>query len=170
MTPKSPLRIFSDVSTAFGSNIIRMFFITALAISAALGIPDSASAEQHREKRASDTWETSASEDSVHFARRSSSIDEVASQIIQRHAAKLRSNPDLQITLIAHTDALGSASLELATGQARLDAVRERLEESKIAAGRIRTENHGSESSSLPPCADDECRANKRRVDFLFSR
>lgn len=78
--------------------------------------------------------------------------------------------PDLQITVIAHTDDLGSASIELATGQERLNAVRKRLEESKIVPGRIRTENHGSESRSDEPCADEECRRKKRRVDFLFRR
>ncbi|MDO8341032.1 MAG: OmpA family protein [Candidatus Woesebacteria bacterium] len=157
------------MSTAFGPNIMRMFFIAALAISAAMGVPDSASAEQYPVKRVPDTWESSVSEDSIHFDLGSSSIDAIASQIIQRHATKLRSSPDLQVTLIAHTDDLGSTSLELATGQARLEAVRKRLAESKIAAARIRTENHGSESHSLPPCADDVCRTNKRRVDFLFS-
>lgn len=158
------------MTPAIGPNVIRLLFIPALAACVAIVVPVSASAEQYRVKRVSDTWETSASEDSVHFARRSSSIDEVASQIIKRHAAKLRSNPDLQITLIAHTDDLGSASLELAMGQARLDAVRRQLEESKIAARRIRTENHGGESRSAPPCADEECQRTNRRVDVLFNR
>jgi outer membrane protein OmpA-like peptidoglycan-associated protein len=132
--------------------------------------PAAAAERTYRVKRVPDTWEVSASEDSVYFDLGSSSIDEAASRIIQRHVDKLRTAPDLRITVIAHTDDLGSASMELATGQERLDAVRKRLEEQKITPGRIRTENHGSESRSDHPCADVECRSKKRRVDFLFYR
>lgn len=132
--------------------------------------PAAVAEERYRVKRVPDTWQISASEDSIYFDLGSSSIDETAFQVIQRHLAKLRSAPDLQITVIAHTDDLGSASMELAAGQQRLDAVRKRLKESKIAPGRIHTENHGSESRSDEPCADEECRRKKRRVDFLFRR
>jgi len=144
----------------------------AILVMIAIGIipPIAVAEEYYRVKRVPDTWEISASADSIYFDIESSSIDEAAYRIIQRHVAKLRSAPDLKITVIAHTDDLGSASIELATGQERLDAVRKRLEESKIAPGRIRTENHGSESRSTQPCAEEECRRHKRRVDFLFQR
>ena len=133
-------------------------------------VPVAIPAEQNRVRRVPDTWEATPSEDSIYFDLGSSSIDDAAALIVQRHIAKLRSAPDLQIRVIAHTDDLGGASIELATGQARLAAVRKRLEESKISPGRIRMENHGSESRSAQPCADEECRRTKRRVDFLFFR
>lgn len=141
-----------------------------LALTLIGAIPAAVADERYSVKRVPDTWQISASEESIYFDLGSSSIDETAFQVIQRHVAKLRSAPDLKITVIAHTDDLGSASMELATGQQRLDAVRKRLEESRIAPGRIHTENHGSESRSDNPCADEECRRKKRRVDLMFHR
>lgn len=168
--PKSPLRISRTRSTVCGANSNRLLLVAMLAMGAAVLVPAATAEEHYRVRRVPDTWKISGSEDSIYFDLGSSSIGEAASRIIQRHVAKLRSAPDLQITVIAHTDDLGSASIELATGQERLNAVRKRLEESKIVPGRIRTENHGSESRSDEPCADEECRRKKRRVDFLFRR
>lgn len=167
---RSHLRISRADTNAFGCNTRCRVLIAILGMIVAGVFSAAVAEERYRVKRVPDTWEISASEDSIYFDLASSSIDEAASRIIQRHAAKLRSAPYLQITLIAHTDDLGSASIELATGQERLDAVRRRLEDAKISPGRIRTENHGSESKSTQPCAEEECRRNKRRVDFLFQR
>lgn len=168
--PKSHLRTSRGGSNAFGFATSYVVFTAILAMSILAFAPGAVAEDYSRVARVPDTWEISATEDSIYFDLGSSSIDEAASQIIQRHASKLRSVPDLQITVIAHTDDLGSASIELATGQERLDAVRKRLEESKIRPGRIRMENHGSESRSAQPCADEECRRKNRRVDFLFQR
>ena len=144
--------------------------MTILAISTIVVVPAAVAEQHYRVQRIPDTWKSSASEDSIYFDLGSSSIDEAASQVLQRHVAKLRSAPEIKIVLIAHTDDLGSASIELAKGQERLDVVRKRLEEAKIGPERIRTENHGSESRSAPPCSDADCRRQKRRVDFLFQR
>jgi len=168
--PKSRLRISRAGSNACGPAFSSLLFAAMLAMSAAMAGPAAAAEEHYRVRRVPDTWAFSASEDSIYFDLGSSLIDEAAAQIIQRHVAKLRSAPDLQIVVIAHTDNLGSASIELATGQERLDAVRKRLEESKIAPERIRMENHGSESRSDQPCAKEDCRRKKRRVDFLLQR
>lgn len=167
---RSHLRISRADTNAPGFTTRCGILIAILAMIVAGASSAAVAEERYSVKRVPDTWEISPSEDSIYYDLASSSIDEAASLIIQRHVAKLRSAPNLQITLIAHTDDLGSASIELATGQERLDAVRKRLEDSKISSGRIRTENHGSESRSIQPCADDECRRHKRRVDFLFQR
>ena len=167
---RSLLRTSRVGSTACGAASNLLFLVAMLAMSAAVFVPAAAAEQHYRVRRVPDTWEISGSEDSIYFDLGSSSIDEAGSRIIQRHVDKLRSAPDLQITVIAHTDDLGSASIELAAGQERLDAVRKRLAESKIAPGRIRTENHGSERRSDEPCADEGCRRKRRRVDFLFHR
>lgn len=168
--PKSRLQICNDLIAPFGPSVTRLLFIAGLAIGAALPAPAASAAAHVRVHRVPDTWETSASDDSVYFDPGSSSLDDVDSQTVQRHVSKLRAAPELRIVVIAHANDLGSSSLELAKGQERLDAVRKLLEESKISPGRIRTENHGSESRSSPPCADEECRRGNRRVDFLFHR
>lgn len=168
--PKSHLQICKDLISLLGPCVTRLLFIAGLAISAALWAPAVSAAEHVRVHRVADTWETSASDDSIYFDPGSSSLDAAASQTVQRHVSKLRVAPELHIVVIAHVNDLGSSSLELAKGQERLDAVRKLLEESKISAGRIRMENHGSENRSSPPCADEECRRRNRRVDFLLHR
>ncbi len=168
--PKSHLQICRAWRNAFRYSTQRLVLMTILAMSTTVVVPAVVTEEHYRVKRIPDTWKSSASEDSIYFDLGSSSIDEAASQVLQRHVAKLRSAPELKIVVIAHTDDLGSASIELAKGQERLDVVRKRLEEAKIGPERIRTENHGSESRSAPPCADEDCRRQKRRVDFLFQR
>ncbi len=168
--PRSHFRISDADAKAFGFTTACRVLIAALALTFIGAASAAVAEERYRVKRIPDTWEISASEDSIYFDLGSSMIDDAASQVIQRHVAKLRSTPDLQVVVIAHTDDLGSASMELAKGQERLDAVRKRLEESKVVSGRIRTENHGHESKSPQPCADEDCRRQKRRVDFLFRR
>lgn len=168
--PKSRLQICNDPISSFGPSVIHLLFIAGLAIGAALPAPAASAAALVRVHRVPDTWETSASDDSIYFDSGSSLLDHADSQTVQRHVSKLRAAPELYIVVIAHASDLGSSSLELAKGQERLDAVRKLLEESKISSSRIRTENHGSESRSFPPCADEECRRQKRRVDFLFQR
>jgi K(+)-stimulated pyrophosphate-energized sodium pump len=150
--------------------ITHWILIGAAVFCTGVGFPAAAGAEQNRVKHIPDTWETSGSDTSIYFELGSSSIDDAAGQAIQRHAAKLRAAPELLVTVIAHTDDLGSSSFELAKGQERLDVVRKKLEESKVSPARIRTENHGSESRSPLRCEDEECRAKNRRVDFLFYR
>lgn len=164
------LQIYSDVPPPLGPSLLRRTIICAVVVCTSLVVPAATGMERSRVQRVPDTWATSASDASVYFVLGSASIDDTAAQIIEHHATRLRATPQLRVTVIAHTDDLGSSSLELATGQERLEAVRKRLEEAKISSTRIRTENHGSENRSAEPCADEECRGKNRRVDFLFHR
>lgn len=127
-----------------------------------------ARAEVPEIQRLPDTSDPSA--DSIYFAAGSTEIDPYAEMTVQRHATRLKALPDLYVTVVAHTDELGSASLELARGQHRLDAVRRLLEEARIQPSRIRTVNQGSEDVAKEPCADDECRRRRRRIDFIFHK
>lgn len=131
-------------------------------------MPIAAPGGQNGIQRLPDAWQAHASIDSIYFAGGAATIDEAAEEVIQRHVARLRGAPGPSVTIVAHTEDLGSASLELARGQERLDAVRRRLEESGIAARRIRSLNQGGEGNSGQECADEDCRRFRRRVDFLF--
>lgn len=168
--PKCRLRIYSVVTNVSGFSVDRWLVIVGLAISVAISVSTATAAENSRVPRVPDTWQTAASDDSIYFGIGSSSIGDAAAQTMQRHMVKLKAAPQLHVTVIAHTNDLGSSSLELAKGQERLDVVRKRLEESRISPGRINTENQGSENRSGSLCADEECRRNNRRVDFLFHR
>lgn len=135
-------------------------------------LPMASGAADHKDRipvrRVPDTWATAPTDDSVYFERGSLAIDGTALALIQRHAAKLDAVPALQVTLIAHTEDLGSSSIELAQGQELLDVVRRRLKELRIAPDRTHTENHGAENRSVERCTDDDCARKSRRVDFVF--
>lgn len=142
----------------------------ALMATPAVGADDLDNSGSGRVLRMPDTWEVTATDNSIYFDEGSSSIEADAAELLRRHAAKLRTMPGLQITLIAHTTDLGSSSLELARGQERLEAVRKRLEDLKVPPSRIRTENHGSEQRNAQTCDDDNCLSRNRRVDILVHR
>lgn len=173
--PKSFTLIFGTLRTAFWCFIHRLCLVSTLIIGTLMVHPAAVAdqldnPEGIRVLRMPDTWRVTATDTSIYFDQGSSLIGVDAAELIRRHAAKLRAMPGLQITLIAHTGDLGSSSLELARGEDRLEAVRKRLEDLKVPLGRIRTENHGSESRNAEPCTDDECRNRNRRVDILFHR
>jgi outer membrane protein OmpA-like peptidoglycan-associated protein len=119
-------------------------------------------------RRLPDARDARPNEDSIYFAQGSALIDAVALRTIQRHITRLAASPGLYATIVAHSDDLGSVSMEVARGQARLDAVRQLIEEAKIQPTRLRAINLGGESDSVSACADEDCRRLRRRVDFLF--
>ena len=121
-------------------------------------------------ERLPDGRDTQPGRDSVYFAAASAALDDEARQVIDRHVAKLAANPGLNLTLVAHTDELGSTALEIARGQDRLNVVQRVLEDARISPWRIRTLKLGSEVPPAEDCSDDDCRRLRRRVDFLFHR
>lgn len=141
---------------------------TAAILVTLLGLCASVAANPVGITRLPDASQAVPSDDSLYFAAGSANLDTEANLVLQRHAAKLRAHPGLQVTIVAHTDDLGSASLELVRSQLRLDAVRQYLEAANIAPARVRTLNHGSEAGGSSICDDDACRRTRRRVDFLF--
>lgn len=173
--PKGPALISGTSSLAIWCRRRRLCLVATLVAgtlmaTAAVGAGDPDNAGQVRVLRMPDTWEVTATDNSIYFDQGSSLIEADAAELLRRHAARLRAMPGLQITLIAHTTDLGSSSLELARGQERLEAVRKRLEELKVPPSRIRTENHGSERRNAQTCDDDNCLSRNRRVDILVHR
>lgn len=121
-------------------------------------------------ERLPDGRDAKPSESSVFFPASSAKLDAEAMRVISRHIEKLLASPHLNLTLVAHTDELGSTALEIARGQDRLDVVLRVFEEARIPLRRIRSINLGSESSPDENCTDDPCRQLRRRIDFLFHR
>lgn len=149
---------------------VRRGAATTAILATLLGLCATVAANPAGITRLPDASQAVASDDSVYFAAGTAHLDAEANLILQRHVDKLRSNPGLQLTIVAHTDELGSASLELARSQLRLDAVRRYLDDANISPGRVRALNSGSENGPPSPCNDDECHRSRRRVDFLFHR
>lgn len=167
--PTSPWPICDSGPRGRGTCIRRGAATTAI-LAALLGLCATVAANPAGITRLPDASQAMASDDSVFFAAGTAHLDTEANSTLLRHITKLRAHPDLQVTIVAHTDDLGSASLELARSQMRLDTVRAYLDDAKIAPGRVRALNSGSENGPPSPCNDEECRRSRRRVDFLFHR
>lgn len=159
---KSHWRICSVPSPAF-ANAFRHVLLALCIATLAVEVAHPQSRDIQRLSQHS-----SPSGDSIYFDAGATAIDLESARLVERHATRLRAQPGLHLTIIAHTDELGSSSLELARGQQRLDAVRRILEEAKIHPSRIRTLNHGSEEVADGPCDNEGCRRQRRRIDFLF--
>lgn len=104
----------------------------------------------------------------VLFDRGSSVVDDRAMAVLRRHAERLTADPALVVTLVGRTDDLGSRSYNVAVAERRVAAVVAALRGLGVPRGQIRRASAGGEVQRVP-CASDECRVSRRRVDFFFS-
>jgi peptidoglycan-associated lipoprotein len=107
--------------------------------------------------------------DSVHdafFDFDKSDIRPDAQQALDADAAYLKSNPDVDVQVVGHCDARGSAEYNLALGHRRADAVKNYLVSQGVDASRITTESVGKED---PFCTEttEECYQQNRRGHFV---
>ncbi|MDQ5880880.1 MAG: peptidoglycan-associated lipoprotein, partial [Pseudomonadota bacterium] len=86
---------------------------------------------------------------------------------LRTHAERLRDDPRLVVTLVGHTDHLGSRSFNLAIAEQRTTAVKTKLRELGVPAKQVRQRNYGNEKAAAG-CRSEECRARMRRVDFVY--
>lgn len=105
----------------------------------------------------------------VYFQRGSIVLDDVAIAVLRRHAERLRENLHLVVTLVGHTDHLGSRSFNLAIAEQRTAAVKAKLREFGVAAKKIRERSYGYEQPGAA-CAGEPCRRKMRRVDLLYPK
>lgn len=107
-------------------------------------------------------------ENSVFFPSSGTTVDEASRQSLLKHAARLKANPNLQVTLVGHTDHLGSPSYNLAIAEQRINAVFAILRSQWIPVTQIRRQVVGSEQVPAN-CKSAECRRKMRRVELVFS-
>lgn len=106
---------------------------------------------------------------SIFFAQGSAKIDQDAIQVLEIHAAKLRSNPKLVVTLIGHSDHLGSRSYNIAIAEQRVAAVAKALRGMDVQRGQIRKLSLGNEKPG-GSCQSEDCRRKWRRVDLSYPK
>jgi len=106
--------------------------------------------------------------DAIFFRRRSAELDAAEAAKLTAHAERLRANPRLIVTLVGHTDDLGSRAYNLAIADQRTLAVRQRLRELGVPLKQIRRRSYGNESA--PNCRSDNCRVKMRRVDLIYPK
>jgi peptidoglycan-associated lipoprotein len=102
----------------------------------------------------------------VHFDFDRFNLRPEALKILDDAVAKLQSNPNLNVTVEGHCDAIGTVEYNIALGERRASSVRDYLVSRGIAANRLRTVSYGEER----PIADNntaEGRAMNRRAHLL---
>ena len=110
-------------------------------------------------------------EDSIYFASGATRVDAAGQQKLRRHAARLQENPAQVLTLVGHTDDVGSSSYNLAVAEQRIEAVARLLR----AYGVPRKQMHPVRSyvvgagKSAPSCRTAACRQKMRRVELIYA-
>lgn len=95
---------------------------------------------------------------------------------LARIAAQISSAQDSQVTVVGHTDRIGSEDSNQRLSQARADTVRRLLADHGVTAGSIRAEGRGEAQPVTRDCADSlarsalvNCLAPDRRVEITVS-
>ena len=104
--------------------------------------------------------------ESIFFDYDKSLIKADADSLIAQHAKLLESYPEDVLTVQGNCDERGSSEYNLALGQRRADAVKERLVLLGVPAARIETVSFGKEKPRLT-CHDEKCWQENRRADFV---
>lgn len=104
---------------------------------------------------------------SVFFQPSASAVDADGRRLLLEHAARLKANPDLVVTLLGHTDNLGSPSYNLAIAEQRVNAVHAILRSQGVPQTQIRRQAVGSEAVPLA-CKSAQCRKVMRRVQLVY--
>lgn len=91
-----------------------------------------------------------------------------AREILKKHVAWLKANPQVKVAIEGHCDERGTNEYNMALGAKRADSVKRFLVDSGISASRLGTVSYGEE---LPLCKEQNeiCWAKNRRAHFATS-
>jgi peptidoglycan-associated lipoprotein len=103
---------------------------------------------------------------SIYFDFDKYAIKRDADSVITQHAKALAAYPRDYLTLQGNCDERGSSEYNLALGQRRADAVKERLVLLGVSAARIETVSFGREKPR-ETCHQESCWSENRRADFV---
>ena len=105
----------------------------------------------------------------VYFPLGSHALSGEAMIALKRHARRLNGNPRLVVTLIGHTDDLGSREYNDALCLKRAKAVEQALLGLNVSPRQIRiASRYGYEKSPAMPCRTEACRRALRRVELRY--
>ena len=103
---------------------------------------------------------------SIYFDYDKSAIRPSADSVIAQHSRVLQTYPHDTLTLQGNCDERGSSEYNLALGQRRADAVKEKLVLLGVSGDRIETISFGKEKPR-ETCHEEKCWAENRRADFV---
>lgn len=108
-------------------------------------------------------------EKNVYFDLGKTIINNLGMQTLTAHTERLKGNTKLVVTLVGHTDNLGSSAYNQAICDARLDSVAKALRAQGVARRQIRRISLGNEQRNAVRCRSDDCRQAMRRVELVYA-
>lgn len=103
----------------------------------------------------------------IFFPSGGTQVDGPGKAVLARHAERLKQSPDLVITLVGHTDPVGSRSYNLAIAEHRIDSVVRILRSLGVPRGQIRRVSSGRVTMDNR-CRSAACRRLMRRVELIL--
>ncbi|HEX4597095.1 MAG TPA: peptidoglycan-associated lipoprotein Pal [Burkholderiaceae bacterium] len=116
--------------------------------------------------QAFDRMRSSLDGNSIYFDYDKYAIRDQSDPLISQHAKLLEGNSHDVLTLQGNCDERGGSEYNLALGQRRADAVKEKLVLLGVPAGRIQTVSFGKEKPR-EACHEERCWSENRRADFV---
>jgi OOP family OmpA-OmpF porin len=104
----------------------------------------------------------------VFFMLGATTPDAAGRQQVLQHAARLKADPKLTVTLTGYTDDQGSPSYNLAIAEQRVNGIFQVLRQNGVRLNQIRRQVAGREELAQA-CRSTECRKKMRRVEFAYS-
>lgn len=135
---------------------------------AAPALPTTAPAASHPREKTPVREEKPAIGDNIFFATGSVRIDEQGRRLLREVVATLKADPRTNITLVGHTDDLGSTEFNIALAQRRVEAVADELAAMGASPRQLRRISYGNEAAPRV-CTTPACRQDQRRVEIRYS-
>lgn len=107
------------------------------------------------------------SQRSIYFAFDSYDVSSEYAPIVDAHAKWLIENPDVKIVIQGNTDERGGREYNLALGQKRAEAVKQRMQLLGVPASRIEAVSFGEEKPAVLG-STPEAWAQNRRADIVY--
>ena len=104
---------------------------------------------------------------SIYFAFNSYTVESRYMPLVQRHARVMLAHPTRQIVIEGNTDSRGSREYNLALGQKRSEAVKQRMQLLGVPASRIEAVSFGREKP-MALGENEEAWAKNRRADITY--
>ncbi len=106
---------------------------------------------------------------SVFFEPGASEVDEAGIALLRRHAERLKADPKQRLTLVGHTENLGSRTYSVAVAEKRVNVVYSLLRKFGVPQRQLRRYQAGAEQNSKS-CQSPECRRLMRRVELKYAK
>lgn len=101
----------------------------------------------------------------VHFAFDSTTLDEESKEALSDNAKLLQEHVDIRVQVQGHSDDRGTTDYNLALGQRRAHAIRDRLEQMGVPGGRVTLVSYGEERPRVEGSGESVWSEN-RRAEF----